>query len=202
MLLAWRLILGVIVSLSFLLGAVLYIWTKEEVDKGYRYLAWLNLGIFGVGFVVFSLLFEPVYLILLAGALLLSWFLTQKSKFGRRIGKNVAFSASAFGTTGSIKGLLQAGILGAAFAFGVQLASFEAISLFLVAYSLVLASYICKNSKDFKIAFKRADKLVLIFLVVFLALSFIPISEAIAKHTFFWAIAVLAPFTLWKALKI
>lgn len=105
----WQMILGLLVSLSFLLGAVLYSWTKEEIDKSYHYLAWLT-----------------------------------RLKYW------------------------QAGIIGAALAFCVKLANFELVSLVFVGYGLILASYVCHGSKNNSVALKRASKLALTFLAVFL----------------------------------
>ena len=173
-----NIILGILVSLSFLLGALLYTWAKEEVDKSYKYLKWLNLGILIAGIITFAILLEPIYLVIV-GVLIFPYL-------GGKLSTKLEY--------------LHIVILGLAFGFGVGLEIYEIISLFFVAYIIILTSYTCKKSN----AFKKAGKFMLIFLLFFfiiLVINNMFLNEVIAKHVFFWLLAILTPLAFLESFK-
>ncbi len=161
----WSTLLGIVLSASLLLGAVLYILTKEEVDKHRRYLYWTLILTFLVGYTILSLRTSWFYLVLL----LLGFLGLIKTKLN-----------------------LHPYLFGAAIGFVVQLSFKLQASYFLAAYGILLSSYLCKDLSKVN-ALKFGIKLFMNSLVVFLIVFVVPWPESWKIMIFFALLALSLP---------
>ncbi len=174
----WHVIIGLVIGLSFLLGALLYKWTKEEVDKSYKHIIWAQLILFCASYFVFAWLVSFYYLILFAAVAVISYFVV----------KTINFKETEY---------WQAFIMGAATVFLFALDFGKLASVVLLVYTILLSSVICKGADSFK----KAGRLVLNFLTVFIILILFPFGKIISIHSFFVIYSLLLPLIFYQLAK-
>lgn len=162
----WSLLLGIVLSASSLIGAILYTWTKEEVDKYYEYLYAALITVFVVGFSLLAYKINVLYLLFLAVGL--TAFLLSKNKV------RIYY------------------FIGAAIGFAVQLDVKLIASLFLMSYTILLSSYRCRDllKKD---SIKFGGKCFLNALSMFLIVFVIPWPKSWMLPMFFLFLALAIP---------